>query len=168
MFIPRLRKGAGKHTGCACACLGGWLFAGCISLWSAEASVEQPSDYDRQVEALLAQMTLDEKIGQMTQTDSEALQDKSDVQTYFLGSVLSGGGHGPPEIDAKGWSKSLLFGDYKPTAKLPLTWPLDNKQLSARADAGEMPLFPFGFGLTYETMTARRATANVKRAPTSE
>jgi beta-glucosidase len=62
----------------------------------------------------------------------------------------------------------VLFGDYKPTGKLPLKWPLDNKQLSARADAGEKPLFPFGFGLTYEPMTARRATANVQGAPTSE
>ena len=40
-------------------------------------------------------MTLDEKIGQMTQADMLALKDKSDVQKYFLGSVLSGGSSDP-------------------------------------------------------------------------
>src|ERR1039458_7351006 len=49
------------------------------------------SEHDKQVDALLAQMTLDEKIGQMVQVDSGAIKDKADVQKYFLGSVLSGG-----------------------------------------------------------------------------
>jgi len=62
----------------------------------------------------------------------------------------------------------VLFGDYKPTGKLPRAWPLNNEQLSARANAGEKPLFPFGFGLTYETLPASRATANTKGAATSE
>ncbi len=47
-------------------------------------------------DALLAQMTLDEKIGQMVQVDSDALRGHpADVQTYFLGSVLSGGNADP-------------------------------------------------------------------------
>ena len=53
------------------------------------------SEHDKQVDALLAQMTLDEKIGQMVQVDSSALKDKADVRKYFLGSVLSGGGSDP-------------------------------------------------------------------------
>ena len=52
-------------------------------------------DHDRQVDALLVQMTLDEKIGQMVQVDSSALKDKADVGKYFLGSVLSGGTSDP-------------------------------------------------------------------------
>jgi beta-glucosidase len=43
------------------------------------------------IEALLAQMTLDEKIGQMTQVDRGALRDGSEIAQFFLGSVLSGG-----------------------------------------------------------------------------
>src|SRR5690348_16823982 len=35
------------------------------------------------VEALLAQMTLDEKIGQMTQADQTALQDGQPVRDFF-------------------------------------------------------------------------------------
>ena len=53
------------------------------------------SQHDKEVDALLAQMTQDEKIGQMTQVDSGALKDKSDVQQYFIGSVLSGGNSDP-------------------------------------------------------------------------
>jgi len=43
----------------------------------------------------LAQMTLDEKIGQMTQANKNALTTPSDITTYYLGSLLSGGGEGP-------------------------------------------------------------------------
>jgi beta-glucosidase len=43
------------------------------------------------VERLLALMTLEEKIGQMTQVDLHALKPESDLAHYFIGSVLSGG-----------------------------------------------------------------------------
>jgi beta-glucosidase len=53
------------------------------------------SDFDPQVNALLAKMTLDEKIGQMTQPDQEFLQTDSDIVKYHLGSLLSGGDSDP-------------------------------------------------------------------------
>jgi beta-glucosidase len=62
----------------------------------------------------------------------------------------------------------VLFGDYKPSGKLPRAWPHDNEQLSVHAGAGQKPLIPFGFGLTYEPLPEKRATANLKSAPTSE
>jgi len=43
----------------------------------------------------LAKMTLDEKIGQMTQVAHNYLTTPSDIATYALGSLLSGGGGGP-------------------------------------------------------------------------
>lgn len=43
------------------------------------------------LEGLLAQMTLDEKIGQMTQADRSALQDGTEINQSLLGSVLNGG-----------------------------------------------------------------------------
>jgi beta-glucosidase len=51
--------------------------------------------YDPEVRELLAKMTLDEKIGQMTQPDQQYIRDISDVQKYFVGSVLSGGDSDP-------------------------------------------------------------------------
>ncbi len=53
--------------------------------------------------ALLAKMTLDEKIGQMTQVDMAALKDHADVKKYFLGSVLSGGGSDPADNLPETW-----------------------------------------------------------------
>jgi beta-glucosidase len=44
----------------------------------------------------------------------------------------------------------VVFGDYKPTGKLPHTWPHSMKQIPINSgDKGDSPLFPFGFGLTY-------------------
>jgi beta-glucosidase len=53
------------------------------------------SSFDGKVRALLARMTLEEKIGQMTQAEQDALKDVNDIQKYFLGSLLSGGGSDP-------------------------------------------------------------------------
>jgi beta-glucosidase len=58
----------------------------------------------KRVEDLLARMTLDEKIGQMTQADSGSLKNESEVDTLFLGSVLSGGDSELPDVSAAGWS----------------------------------------------------------------
>src|SRR5215813_7198750 len=55
------------------------------------------SAYDKEVNQLLSQMTLEEKIGQMTQAEQDALKDWSDIETYYLGSVLSGGNSDPKE-----------------------------------------------------------------------
>ena len=41
----------------------------------------------------------------------------------------------------------VLFGDHKPTGKLPHTWPRSNDQLPGTIAAN--PLFPCGYGLTY-------------------
>lgn len=67
----------------------------------ARASAGRPSP---DVEALLAQMTIDEKIGQMTQADLKALKRESDVGRFFLGSVLSGGDSLPKPNEAGAWA----------------------------------------------------------------
>ena len=53
------------------------------------------SSYDREAGELLSRMTLEEKIGQMTQAEQGGLKDERDVQTYFLGSLFSGGNSDP-------------------------------------------------------------------------
>lgn len=61
----------------------------------AGGGVRPLTSYDAQARELLNQMTLEEKIGQMTQAEQDALKESSDVQTYFLGSLLSGGSSDP-------------------------------------------------------------------------
>ena len=55
------------------------------------------SAYDPQVQKLMSGMTLDEKVGQMTEADYNAIKDPNDVRKYFLGSVLNGGGSDPKD-----------------------------------------------------------------------
>ncbi|MEX2092373.1 MAG: glycoside hydrolase family 3 N-terminal domain-containing protein, partial [Pirellulales bacterium] len=56
------------------------------------------SSYDSQVRPLLEQMTLEEKVGQMTQPELGHLKDHpEDIEKYHVGSVLSGGGSDPEE-----------------------------------------------------------------------
>ncbi|HEY7371323.1 MAG TPA: glycoside hydrolase family 3 N-terminal domain-containing protein, partial [Polyangia bacterium] len=55
------------------------------------------------VEALFAQMTLDEKIGQMTQADMKALKDGKEIHSYLLGSVLSGADSLPKPNEPATW-----------------------------------------------------------------
>ena len=58
-------------------------------------SAKPLKSFDAQVNELLARMTLEEKIGQMTQAEQDALKDIGDIETYFLGSLLSGGSSDP-------------------------------------------------------------------------
>ena len=46
----------------------------------------------------------------------------------------------------------MLFGDYKPTGRLPRLWPVNNEQLSVDHAAGQS-LFAAGFGLSYEYLS---------------
>jgi beta-glucosidase len=143
-----LGEDASRPTSCARACLGFFLVAWTVSLWPAGTSAQPSSNYDEQAGALLAQMSLDEKIGQMTQADSEALADKSDVQKYFLGSVLSGGGHGPPDLSAKGWLKSCdEFRSWalKTRLKIPLLYGIDAVHGHNNVDGAV--IFPHNIGL---------------------
>jgi beta-glucosidase len=54
--------------------------------------------YDPEAKALVARMTLEEKIGQMTQPEQgPVMASPGDMQKYFIGSVLSGGDSDPVE-----------------------------------------------------------------------
>jgi beta-glucosidase len=54
---------------------------------------------------LLSRMTLEEKVGQMTQTERERVfTDETPITTWKLGSILSGGGSTPAENTPKAWA----------------------------------------------------------------
>jgi beta-glucosidase len=57
---------------------------------------------DDRVAALLSQMTLDEKIGQMTQIEKNAI-DATNAAAFNLGSILSGGGGFPSPNTPQAW-----------------------------------------------------------------
>ena len=61
---------------------------------------------EERVSNLLSQMTLSEKIGQMTQAEMSAIT-AQDVEQYFIGSVLSGGGANPDPNTPQSWAKMV-------------------------------------------------------------
>jgi len=75
------------------------------ALSAAAPSLQPGGEIDARAGALLATMTLDEKIGQMTQADINALYQREDITRYALGSVLSGGSSDPADGNsARNWA----------------------------------------------------------------
>jgi beta-glucosidase len=98
VFMTALRFLGNSTAAMVCALLIGFIFTAGCSKTGDSAAVKKFSDYDPQVKALLEQMTLEEKIGQMTQPEYRPLKaNPGDIQKYFIGSVLSGGNDDPLE-----------------------------------------------------------------------
>jgi beta-glucosidase len=140
----------------------------------AAAAAAQPKPltaFDSQAKAVVARMTLDEKIGQMTQADQEYVRDRSDVEQLFLGSILSGGSSDPKEGNSlKAWTD--LYDEYQKHSaltrlKIPILYGIDavhgnNNLLGA-------VMFPHNIGLGCTRNAAlvekvERATAEEVRA----
>ena len=84
--------------------------------------------FDAQVAPIVAKMTLEEKVGQMTQPDHEHIKDPADVATLFVGSVLSGGGSDPRTNSVEDWT--AMYEMYQSQAvktrlKIPLLYGVD-------------------------------------------
>ncbi|HVP00357.1 MAG TPA: glycoside hydrolase family 3 N-terminal domain-containing protein [Bryobacteraceae bacterium] len=77
------------------------IFVVGISIAMAQTKPVPLSSFDAKAKELLGRMTLNEKIGQMTQADSQYLKDPADVANLFLGSVLSGGDSDPKEGNSR-------------------------------------------------------------------
>ena len=97
-----------------------------IGLLSSCANTEYKKD--QFISGLVSQMTLDEKVGQMTQVDKRMLDSEKDIATYFLGSILSGGGSVPKDNTPKGWVD--MVNSYQKQAlstrlKIPLIYGID-------------------------------------------
>ena len=83
---------------------------------------------ERFVDELVQKMTLEEKVGQMTQVDKRMLDSEEDIAKYFLGSILSGGGSVPDDNTPKGWVN--MVNNYQRQAlstrlKIPLIYGID-------------------------------------------
>jgi beta-glucosidase len=119
------------------------------------------SQHDKEVDALLAQMTQDEKIGQMTQVDSGALKDKSDVQKYFIGSVLSGGNSDPDTGNTvQNWldfATSFQTQALQTRLKIPLIYGIDAVHGHNNVDGAVIFPHHIGLGATHNPRLVERA-----------
>jgi beta-glucosidase len=103
---------------------------------------------EKRVETLLAQMTLDEKVGQMTQVDRGFLEKEEDIQIYYLGSLLSGGGSAPADNSPNGWAN--MYDRYQLYAlqtrlKIPLLYGID--AVHGHNNVRGAVIFPHNIGL---------------------
>ena len=100
------------------------------------------------VDSLLSIMTLDEKIGQMTQVDYLAFKDFNDIKKYFIGSVLWGGNSEIDDISSKGWSKTadeLQKYSAQTRLKIPLLLGID--AVHGHNNVSDAVIFPHNIAL---------------------
>src|ERR1700722_12368099 len=118
------------------------------------------SSHEKEVQALLLQMTLDEKIGQMVQVDSGALK-QGDVTKFYLGSVLSGGSSDPAAGNSpQAWLDEV--NGFKAEAlqtrlKIPLIYGID--AVHGHNNIEGAVIFPhhIGMGATHDPELVKRA-----------
>jgi beta-glucosidase len=117
---------------------------------------------DERVQALLNQMTLAEKIGQMTQVEKNSITPQ-EVTKYFIGSVLSGGGGNPTPNTPQSWRDmvvSYMQASLKTRLAIPLIYGVD--AVHGHNNVVGATIFPHNIGLG-----ATRDTDLVKRIGTA-
>ena len=100
------------------------------------------------VETLMSKMTLEEKLGQMTQVDRQFLNDISDISQYGFGSLLSGGGSTPEINKPKAWAD--MYDLYQKEAlrsrlQIPLLYGID--AVHGHNNVIGATIFPHNIGL---------------------
>jgi len=124
--------------------------------------LDPSASVEERVTDLLSRMNLKEKIGQMTQADRTFLKQKSDITTYCLGSILSGGGSTPPVNNASSWAD--MVDEFQQHAlltrlKIPLIYGID--AVHGHNNVYGAVIFPhnIGMGCTRNTELVRQAEA---------
>jgi len=104
------------------------FLAAAASLAGAPGPKKRLSSHDAEAKALLARMTLEEKVGQMVQAEQDQVGDGTDIETYFLGSLLSGGNSDPKTNSLQDWTDlydRVQSHALKTRLKIPLLYGID-------------------------------------------
>jgi beta-glucosidase len=113
------------------------------------ASAGQLTSFEGQVQKFLGQLTLAQKVGQMTQPDQMYLRDLDDLQKYHLGSLLSGGDSDPKTgNDFHSWRE--LYNHYQARAvktepRIPILYGVDD--VHGHSNVIGATIFPHNIGL---------------------
>jgi beta-glucosidase len=102
---------------------------------------------EERVEDLLSRMTLEEKIGQMTQVEKNSIR-KEDITDLFIGSILSGGGGYPTPNDPEAWAGMVDgFQEFalKTRLGIPLIYGVD--AVHGHGNVRGAVIFPHNIGL---------------------
>jgi beta-glucosidase len=111
--------------------------------------LDQRLSVRQRVADLLGRMTLEEKVGQMTQAERDAVtDDPSLIATWLLGSLLSGGGSVPEDNTPEGWADMVdEFQSHALSTRLqiPLVYGIDS--VHGHANLFGATVFPHNIGL---------------------
>lgn len=123
--------------------------AGLASTGLAQSRAKGFKSQDAKVRALLSQMTLEEKAGQMVQANLGNLEDFADVEKYFLGSVLSGGSSDPKSgntlMDWTNLYDDLQARTQKTRLRIPILYGID--AVHGHSNVLGAVIFPHNIGL---------------------
>lgn len=118
------------------------------------------SEIEQKVQDLLSNMTLEEKVGQMTQVDRRYLKESDDIKEYYLGSLLSGGGSTPEDNNPNSWAD--MYDTYQSVALetrlgIPLIYGID--AVHGHGNVKGAVVFPhnIGMGCTRNTKLVKQA-----------
>jgi beta-glucosidase len=125
------------------------IFLAAVLARAADAPVFFSGDVDRRAAALVAQMTLEEKVGQMIQADYLALQGhEEDITRLALGSVLNGGSSDPGDNSPLAWADAVDACQRRALAtrlKIPLLYGID--AVHGHNNIPGAVIFPHNIGL---------------------
>lgn len=110
--------------------------------------LDETRPLDERVADLLARMSVEEKVGQMTQAERNALDSPDDLATWRLGSLLSGGGSTPNPNTAESWAD--MVDGYQTRAlqtrlQIPLVYGVD--AVHGHSNLRGATIFPHNIGL---------------------
>ena len=122
------------------------------ALWPASASPSAISSPETEaaIDAILLQMSLEQKVGQLVQADISAIK-PADLASYPLGSILAGGNSGPygdERASAAKWGQLVAeFRDAsrKSGAGIPILFGVD--AVHGHSNLPEATIFPHNIGL---------------------
>ena len=102
---------------------------------------------DVRVEDLLKRMTLEEKIGQMTQVEKNSIK-AGDIKKYYIGSILSGGGGSPAKNTTQAWYAMVQGFQNEALStrlKIPIIYGVD--AVHGHGNLQNATIFPHNIGL---------------------
>ncbi len=102
---------------------------------------------EARIEDLLKRMTMDEKIGQMTQVEKNSIG-KGDITQYHIGSILSGGGGAPTQNTVKAWYEMVQSYQDEALAtrlRIPMIYGVD--AVHGHGNMMNATIFPHNIGL---------------------
>jgi beta-glucosidase len=112
-----------------------------------QSSTPTPENAATFIEDILSRMTLEEKIGQMTQVERGSIK-PGDIKKYFIGSILSGGGSYPTPNNINSWVEMITqFQDEALSTRLqiPIIYGID--AIHGMASLYGATVFPHQVGL---------------------